>query len=284
MPSPLEMLRRPFVAPPAGFIPDMEKRGCPAKAAGGPSPLVLPARALGLVLATLIACAPVLAAPAPKGAPRPAPKAAPTSKAAPAEDDSIPKPNPTVFLIVEGSAENAVIWRGWPVIVQGLRPAGQALPQTLQVRGPSPVTPQRASLIWVIPAEASAKLAVGSYRFTAGPLETTAMVADPPASLTPKQVRVQRRISVYAAIALGDYETAKRVATEWTQAEHASVDAFAALGDALAAAGDRAGAARAYCDAINRERGDQHPNGWLHQRAREMLFGTPGPSAAPASR
>lgn len=178
----------------------------------------------------------------------------------------------TPVLIVEGSPEEGVIWRGWPVLVQVV--GGPETSAKLEVKGPSPVSPRRGALVWVVSAQETASLKPGAYRFVVGKLEVTTKVVSPPASLTNEQRTVSRRLQMYAALALGDAETAKRLGAEWTKDEATSVEAFAAYGDALAATGDRNGALDALQKAWSLVPKGVCPPASLSQRFVELLLET----------
>lgn len=180
---------------------------------------------------------------------------------------------PAQFLVVEGGPEDGVLWRGWPVLVQVLGEA--ATPGSLAVKGPSPLSPRRGGKVWAVAGEETATLKPGVYRFTVGGLAVEAKPADPPATLTGDQRRVLRRLQLYSALALGDPETAKRVGVQWTEEEDASVEAFAACGDALLAAGDRSGALKAWRQALARIPEGVCPPESLATRARKLLFEEP---------
>lgn len=154
-------------------------------------------------------------------------------------------PDPGYFLVVTGGPDPSTVWRGWPVFIRLVTLDGP-LPERLEVAGPVPLAPARVEHGWIIPADVSATLAPGTYRFTAGEAASEIEVADPPARTDPEQEIVRHQVAGWVAHAQRDWPAALAAARAWEAAEPESVDAHLALGDAHWALGDAQAALRAY--------------------------------------
>jgi hypothetical protein len=175
-----------------------------------------------------------------------------------------PATRPTAVLIVESGNAN-VAYRGWPVRITYRALANRARPATaattvpttappLSIKGPSIVTPQPApgpAGNWFIPPDHSKAMTAGTYVCSAGAISATFELADEPPQLSPDLQDARRIAFLNFAVAQHDAAGAERIARAWIADSPTSIEAHAALGDALAAAGKPDEALEAYNEALN---------------------------------
>ncbi|MCU0865634.1 MAG: hypothetical protein MUC36_17760 [Planctomycetes bacterium] len=212
---------------------------------------------------------------APRDAAGPVADAPATGLGGEASELHIPEATPETrraetLLVVEGSDTEGVLFRGWPWCVQALTLRGEP-PSTVQIDGPSRLEVSRVDAAWLVAESETATATEGQYSFEAGGERLAARVVTAPASLSPKQIAVHRRLSLWSALARGDSKAARAVADAWLAAEPASHAARAALGDVLRASGDRSGALAAYGEAIARLPAGLRPPSLLHRHIGELL-------------
>lgn len=232
-------------------------------------------RRLGWIVAALPWVLAACGAEAPKDAAGSVADAPATGLGVEASDPAVPESTPETrradtLLVVEGSDTEGVLFRGWPWCVQALALRGEP-PSTVQIDGPTRLAVSRVDAAWLVAETATATATEGDYSFEAGGERLVARVVAAPASPSPRQIAVHRRLSLRSALARGDGKAARAVADAWLAAEPASHAARAALGDVLRASGDRRGALVAYGEAIARLPAGMRPPSLLHRHIGELL-------------